>query len=74
VEDQESLETSAVVSELSDTIQTEIDDFLTDGVVTTGEVVGSVFFTGDELFGVEELTIGTSSDFIDNGWFQIEEN
>jgi len=74
VEDQESLETSAVISEFSDSVEAEIDDFFTNGVVTSGEVVGGVFLSGDELFGVEELSVGTSSDFIDNGGFQIEEN
>jgi len=74
VEDEETLETSAVVSKLSDSVQAEIDDFFTNGVVTSGEVVGGVFLSGDELFGVEELSVGTGSDFIDNGGFQIEED
>lgn len=74
VEDEETLETCAVVSKLSDSVQTEIDDFLADGVVTSGEVVGGVFLTGDELFGVEELSVGTGTDFIDNGGFEIEED
>ena len=34
----------------------------TDGVVTTGEVVGGVLLTGDQLFRVEELTVGTLID------------
>jgi hypothetical protein len=74
VENEESLETGAVVSELSDSVQTEIDDFFTNGVVTSGEVVGGVFLSGDELFGVEELSVGSGSDFVDNGGFQIEED
>jgi hypothetical protein len=74
VEDQETLETSAVIGQLSDTVEGEVDDFLTDGVVTTGVVVGSIFLTGDQLFGVEQLTVGTSTDFIDDGGFQIEED
>jgi len=74
VEDQETLETSAVISELSDSVEAEIDDFLADGVVTSGEVVSGIFLTGDELFRVEELSVGTSSDFINNGRFKIEED
>jgi hypothetical protein len=66
VENEETLETSAVISELSDSVKGKIDDFLTNGVVTSGEVVGGIFLTGDELFGVEELSVGTSSDFIDD--------
>jgi len=33
--------------------------------VTSGEVVGGVFLSGDELLGVEELSVGAGSDFID---------
>jgi len=74
VEDHESLETGTVISELSDSVQAKIDDFFTDGVVTSGEVVGSIFFTGDKLFRMEELSVGTSSYFIDDSGFQIEED
>jgi hypothetical protein len=74
VEDEETLETSALISELSDSVEAEIDDLLTNGVVTSGEVVGSILFTGDELLGVEELSVGTSSDLIDNGGLEIEED
>ena len=74
VEDQESLETGTVISELSDSVEAEIDDFLADGVVTSGEVVGSIFLSGDKLFGMEELSVGTSSDLINDGRFQIEED
>jgi hypothetical protein len=74
VEDHETLETSTVISELSDSVKGKIDDFFTDGVVTSGEVVGSIFLTGDKLFGVEELSVGTSSDFIDDGGFEIKED
>lgn len=74
VEDQETLETSAVIGELSDSVEAEIDDFLSDGVVTSSEVVGGIFLTGDELFRVEELSVGTSSDFINNGRLKIEED
>jgi len=74
VENEESLETSAVVSELSDSVQTEIDDFFTNGVMTSGEVIGGIFLSGDELFGMEQLSVSTSSNFIDNSWFEINEN
>jgi hypothetical protein len=74
VEDEETLETSALVSKLSDSVEAEVNDFLTNGVVTTGEVVGSILLTRVELLWVEELTVGTSTDFINNGWFQIEED
>jgi hypothetical protein len=74
VEHQETLKTSAVVGELSDSVETEIDDFLTNGVMSSGEVVGGIFFTGDKLFWVEQLSVSTCSDFIDDSWFEIQEN
>jgi hypothetical protein len=35
--------------------------------VTTGVVIGGIFFTGDQLFWMEELSVGSGSDFIDDG-------
>jgi len=74
VEDEETLETSALIGELSDSVEAEIDDLLTDGVVSSGEVVGGIFFSGDELLGVEKLSVGSGSDLIDNGWLEIKED
>jgi len=74
VEDEETLETSALISELSDSVEAEINDLTSDGVVTSGEVVGGILLSGDELLGVEELSVGSGSDLIDNGGLKIEED
>ena len=74
VEDEETLETSALIGELTDAVEAQVNDFLTDGVVTTGKVVGGVLLAGDELFGVEQLAVGASADLIDNGGLEIEED
>ena len=74
IEHKETLETSALISKLSDSVEAEIDDLLTNGVVTSGEVVGGIFLSGDELFWMEQLSVGSSSDLIDNGWLEIEED
>jgi len=74
LEDEETLKTSALIGKLSDSVEAEIDDFLTNGVVTSGEVVGGIFLSGDELLWMEELSVGSSSDLIDNGWLEIEED
>ena len=74
VEDEETLETGTLISKLSNSIEAEIDDFLTNGVMSSGEVVGGIFFTGDELLWMEELSVGSGSDLIDNGWLEIEED
>jgi len=74
VEDEETLETSTLIGKFSDSVETEVDNFFTNGVMTSGEVVGGILFSGDELLGVEELSVGTSSDLIDDGWLEIEEH
>jgi len=74
VENAETLETGTVISELSDSVEDEIDDFLTNGVVTSGKVVGGIFLSGDQLFGMEQLSVSSGSDFIDNSWFKINED
>jgi len=45
VEDEETLETGALVGELSDSVEAEIDDLLTDGVMSSGEVVGGILLS-----------------------------
>ena len=74
VEDEETLESGTLIGKLSDSIEAEIDDFFTNGVMSSGEVVGGIFFTGDKLLWMEELSVGSGSDFIDNGWLEIEED
>merc|ERR1711937_809375 len=74
VEDEEALETSALIGELTDAVEAEINNLLTNGVVATGEVVGGVLLAGDELLGVEELSVGASADLIDDGGLEIEED
>jgi len=72
--DQETLKTRTVIGQLTDAIQAQIDNFLTDSVVTTGEVVCGIFLTRDQLFRVEQLTVSSRSDFIDDGRLQIDED
>merc|ERR1711881_813377 len=74
VEDKETLETSALIGKLSDSVEAKINNFFTNGVVTSGEVVGSIFFTRDKLLWMEELSVGSGSDLINNCWLKIEED
>jgi hypothetical protein len=39
--------------------------------VTSGEVVGGIFLTGDQLLGVEQLSVSTGSDLVNNGGLEI---
>jgi len=74
VEYKETLETCALISELSDSIKAEINNFFTNCVVTSSKVVSSIFFTRDKLFWMEELSVCSCSNFIDNSWFKIKED
>ena len=64
VEDKESLETCALVSELADPVEYEVDNLLSNGVVATGVIVGGIFFASDELLRVEKLAVGASADLV----------
>jgi len=74
MEDQESLESSTLVSQFPDSVQNKIDDLLSDSVVTSGVVVGGILLASDQLLRVEELSVGSSSDLIDDGWLQINKH
>ena len=63
-----------MIGEFSDSVEAQVDDFLSNGVMSSGEVVGSVFLSGDQLFGMEQLSVGSSSYFINDGRFEIEEH
>merc|ERR1719321_1694218 len=72
VEYHETLEAGAVVGELTDAVEDEVDDFLTDGVVTTSVVVGSIFLARDDLLRVVELTVGASADFVTHCGLKVD--
>lgn len=74
VEDQETLESSTVVSQLPDPVEAKVDNLLSDGVVSTGEVVGGILLSGDKLLRVEELPVGTGPDLVDHSRLEIEED
>jgi len=72
VEDHEALETGAVVRELTDAVENEVYDFLADGVVATGIVVGGILLARNQLLGVVELAVGTSADLIADRGLEID--
>jgi len=74
VEDEESLKPSALVGQFADPVEHHVDDLFADGVVATGVVVGGIFLAGDQLLGVEERTVGASTDFVDHSGFQIDKD
>ena len=74
MEDEESLQTGALVGELADAIQYQVDDFLADGVVPASVIVGSIFLAGNELLGMEELAVSAGAHFIYYGRLQIDKD
>ena len=64
VEDEESLQTCAQVGQFSNAVKDEIDDFLSDGVVASGVIVGCVLLSADQLLRMEELSVGPSSNLV----------
>ena len=74
VENEESLKSSAIVGQLANTVKYKVDNFLSNGVVTMGVVIGGIFLSSNKLFWVEEGSVCSSSYFINDGWFQINED
>lgn len=74
VEDQEALETRAAIGNAANLIQHLVDQLLADGVVTTGVVVRRVLLAGNHLLGVEQATVGTGADLVDDIGLQIAVN
>ena len=74
MEDEESLKSSAVVSQLADAVQDKVNNLLANGVMSSGVVVGSVLLSSNKLLRVEELAVGSSADLIDDGWLQINKD
>jgi len=72
VEDKETLESGTVVTHLADLVHYGIDDILTDGVVTTGVVIGSIFLSIDDSLRVVELTVLSGTDRVTNSWLEID--
>ena len=64
MEDEESLESSAHIGQLPDPVKNQVNNLLADGVVAPGVVVGGVLLASDQLLGVKQLTIGSSSNLV----------
>lgn len=71
VEDEEALETRAVICNSSDLVEDLVDQLLANSVVSTSVVVGSILLAGDHLLRVEQAAVCASADFVDNVGLQI---
>merc|ERR1711976_659472 len=57
-----------------DPVQDQVNNLLTNGVVTTSIVVGSILLTSDQLLRVEQLAVGASAHLINYSGFQIHKD
>jgi hypothetical protein len=71
VEDQEALETTAVIGHMANFVEDLVDQLLTDSVVTTSVVVGSVLLAGNHLLRVEKAAVGAGADLVDDVGLEI---
>ena len=71
MEDQEPLQTRAIVRDSSNLVEHLVDQHLADSVMATSVVVRRVLLPGNHLFGVEEAAVGAGANFVNNIWFEI---
>ena len=71
VEDQEILETSALIGQFTNAVQNEFNNFLSDGVMTMSLVFSDIFLISDLLFWMEQFALSSGADFINYTWFQV---
>jgi hypothetical protein len=71
VEDQETLKTRAVVSNSANLVENLIDQFLSNGIMTTSIVVGSILLSGNHLFRMEKSAVSSGTNFINDIGFEI---
>merc|ERR1712018_655985 len=74
VEKEESLQSRTLVSQFTNTIQDKINNLFSNSVVSTSIIIGSVFLSSDQLFRMEQLSVSSCSYFVDDSWFQINED
>lgn len=71
VEDEEALETGAVVGDAADLVEDLVDHLLPNGVVATSIVVRRILLASDHLFGVEQVAVGTGAHLVDDVGLEI---
>ena len=71
MEDQEPLQTGAIVCHGADLVQDLIDQLLSDSVVATSVVVGGIFLSCDQHLRVEEGAISARADLVNDIGLEI---
>merc|ERR1712062_355576 len=71
MEQKESLKSSTGVRELPNPVENQVDNLLSNSVVSSSVVVSGVLLPVDELLGMVQLTVGSASGLIDDSRLQI---
>jgi len=64
VKDEESLESGALVSQFPNSVQDQVHNFFSNGVVAASVVVGCIFLSSDKLLRVEKLSVSSGTNLI----------
>jgi hypothetical protein len=71
MEDQEALETRAIIGHAANFVKNLVDELLADRVMTAGIIVRSIFLASNHLFWVEQAAISASPHFVDHVRLEI---
>ena len=71
MEDQESLQTGAIVGDTADLVEDLVNELFSDGVMTTSIVVRRILLACNHVLGVEKVAVGAGADLIDNVGLEI---
>ena len=71
VEDEEALQTGAVVGDAANLVQDLVNELLADRVVAAGIVVRGILLAGDHVLGVEQRAVGAGADLVDDIGLEI---
>ena len=72
MEDEEALESRAVIGNVTDFVEHLVNELLSNSVVTASIVVRRVLLARDHLLWMEEVTVRTGADLIDNVRFKVD--
>ena len=71
MEHEETLQTRAVVCNVSDLVEDLVNELLANSVVTTSVVVRGILLASDHQFWVEKAAVGAGADLVDDVWLEI---
>jgi hypothetical protein len=73
MEDEKALQPRALICELVDAVEGEVDDLLADGVVAARVVVCGVLLAVNQMLRVKELPVRASADLLDHRRLEVDE-